>query len=103
MATNTKLVEVMVRRDIKKAALLRAQSQAQNLSAVCRAVVTRVSAGAQYPGGGEPRLRRDKDDRVKLRFVADRVVYEAAKQRANGAVSSLIEDALEEYAINGRI
>lgn len=99
----TKTVEVMVRRDVKQAALLRARNQAQNLSAVCRAVITRASAGAGYPGGGEPRPRREKDDRVKMRFVVDSTVYAAAKERADGAVSSLVEDALEQYAIDGKI
>jgi len=104
---NKATVEVMIRESVYNAALLRAQSQAQQLRAVAREILyDRAAAVKATAHVGHPAARvLGQPPRKRLRFRAPVRSYDRARDRLHSAgtsVTAVIEDGLEQYARTGQ-
>lgn len=89
------------------AAKARAQSRAQNLSEVSRAIIRKASKNAtpSPDGVAHPAARPSNAGRKRMRFRVPGDEYEVIKERirASGtSVTAALEKGLEEYARTGK-
>lgn len=96
-------VEVKVHEDVWVAAKDRARRSAQNLSAICKAIMLRPNPGEMVE---DPQVRREHEERRRIRFIASKEDVITARwrcDRAGTTLSQVIEAGLERYVISGDI
>lgn len=102
-------VEVMIRDVVYEAALLRAKSQAQQLRSVAREILFDRAARVEPDEDQEPvnptARVLGQPMRTRLRFRADVVAYNRARDRLHNSgvsVTAAIEEGLESFARTGQ-
>lgn len=104
-----KRVEILVMEEVREAAQAQADAQDVALATVAKTIIWKASAKAEPPASGEVvahPARRPPNSRLKrVRFMANRVQFETARDRirASGkSVAQALEAGLEKYARTGK-
>ncbi len=106
-------VDLQIDTRVFEAAMARAESKDQSMSAVTRAIIFTAAASAVPDPAYQSELTRpplreykSREDRSRLRFKLPKIDYAAAQRaiRASGqSISAVVEKGLHDYALTGEI